>query len=134
MSEVVNLEALLEDEAKLKDVGSQITKLALRAALEDKMKLEPSLAPNKRSIQIGDIVPPDLTHKIPLKDGLASKNWSDAGWTDIGVWERSTWDKEGTGKVKLEDLRSLDTLERTKLINKLNSDEVNILKKMQFID
>jgi hypothetical protein len=134
MSQIVNLDELRKDPKKLQEVGSDIVSRALRAALEERMLLEPSYYPNVRGVKPGDPIPPDLVGKIPARpDGTAAKDWGDAGWTDIGIWERSTWEK--TAAIpNLAKLKGLPALEQLKYLSKLNPQELDILKKLGIMD
>lgn len=136
MTQIVNLGVLLQDEAQLKNVGSEITKRALIAAMEQKMNLQPSYAPNMRTIKVGDVVPPDLVGKLTVRpDGSAAKGWTDGGWTDLGIWERSTWSQEANKTtIKIGDIRTLPLLEKTKLLSRLTQEEMGVLKSMGYID
>lgn len=137
MNEVVNFSALLKDKDKLNEIGSEITKRAIIAALEQKMGLQASYTPGQRIVRKGELVPADLIGKVKLgPGGVAADGWSDSGWTDLGIWERSTWDKTGdpSERVTIGDIRTLPPLERMKALSKLNQEELGILKSLKYID
>lgn len=137
MTEIVNFSALLEDKDRLNEIGSEITKRAIVAALEEKMGLQASYAPGTRIVRKGEAVPADLIGKVKIgPGGVAADGWSDRGWTDLGVWERSTWDKTGSPdeRITINDIRTLPPLDRMKALSKLTQEELDVLKSMKYVD
>lgn len=130
MAKAVELSDLLDRPEALTGIGSELVKRAIVADIERRAGLPPSYAPNLRRVAVGERVPEDLVSKVPALDGSATDSWSDAGWTDVGVWERETWDKTGDDARSLRDISSLPPLDRMRLLQKLDEQDIEALRKL----
>ncbi|MFO8060964.1 MAG: hypothetical protein R6U70_09985 [Bacillota bacterium] len=97
-SDIKTLSTLLKDEEKVREIGSEIVKLAISNAAEEKMGLRLRDAMVERTVNVGDPVPEDLIGRVQLdRAGNAAAGWRNS-WLNLGIWTRSWSDSSSMGR------------------------------------
>lgn len=74
----------------MKGIASELVRLAIKNAAEDKINQKIKNPTIKQVVKVGEAVPEDLVDVVPVDvEGKALKSWENS-WLDLIVWER-TW-------------------------------------------
>ena len=92
--DIISLEKLLKDEAKLKDIASRLVRLAIQNAAEEKLNRKIKTPTIQQEVRVGEIVPANLAGIVPVDGaGKAASSW-ERSWLDLIVWTR-VWSESG---------------------------------------
>lgn len=88
-SEVKRYIKLIKDEKKLQEIGSEIVRMSIKNAAEERMNLPIENPTIERSIERGQKVPAELMGQVDIINGVAASGWTKS-WLDLGIWSRNT--------------------------------------------
>jgi len=126
---IIELNKVLNDKTKLENIGSEIIKLAIKHATEEKLGIKPENPMSRIEVKKGDIVPENLKSKIETDiDGRSSKDWEKT-WINLGPWER-VWHKDGSNEENILDSDSIREISK----NLFDDKEIKVLNDLNILD